>query len=531
MNLQDKNRESLSRRRFIKNGMIVGAATIAGSAACTNETCTRQEGACRDSGTGPGETSDAQCNDLPRPVDAGDSSVQGNDLPRPVADGEFLSQGDDLPRPVATKESIKAHALVADFWNPLWHDPDYAKQTRWGGITAAPMYLCPIVNVIPDNIDIQPDTGTGWVDHNFLGEDWDLFEPIYINDAFKIYMRSPGLKNLTPPDGDIPNIAVKLHDKDVYNQKNKMIAGYKLYADISILPEAPQVDQIEVLDHHVYTKEELEYIQDIIKQEEIRGADTRYWEDVNVGDETKPVALGPTTIWDMIAFCAGRQEFPFKLMRVLRETGGRLVIDPVTGVSHNGIEWHFVDRIAHLSGEVAAVQFGAFARQQMARLVTNWMGDDGFIKKFNWRHLKRTPIGDTFVGRGRVIDKRIENDEYLVDLDVWLENLCRGNVAEAAKVTVSIYSRNNPREYDGTTSIPQMAEFKIGDRVIIKDRDDWFPTGYQLANAEGTVIRLYAWVEVFEEFQEYIAVRIDKANTELGIGTDLMFRAESLEKI
>lgn len=450
------------------------------------------------------------------------------DLPRPLATGESISQGKDLPRPVATEESIKAHALVADYWNPIWHDPDYANKTRWGGITAAPMYLCPILNIVPP---IRRRPGVGHTTHNFLGEDWDLFEPVYINDAFKIYIRERETKDITPSGVNFTTFAVKTHDKDVYNQKNELVATYKLYADVSLHPGPLKTDHIKKLDDYRYTKEELDYINDIIKQEEIRGADTRYWEDVNVGDETKPVALGPTTLWDMLAFCAGRQEMPFMLTRVLRESEGPLIVDPATGVSHNGIEWHLVDKIAHLAGEVHAFQFGAFARQQMARLVTNWMGDDGFIRKYNWRHLKRTPLGDTFIGKGRVIDKRIENDEYLVDLDVWLENLCRGNVMEAAKVTVSLYSKNNPGEHDSTTSIPQIAKFEIGDRVRIKDRNDWSPKGYPLANAEGTVIILYPWVEVFEEFQEYVAVRIDKANTELGIGTDLMFRTESLEKI
>ena len=42
---------------------------------------------------------------------------------------------------VATKESITAFAMAVDYWNPLWRDEDYAKHTRWGGITAPPMYL------------------------------------------------------------------------------------------------------------------------------------------------------------------------------------------------------------------------------------------------------------------------------------------------------------------------------------------------------------------------------------------------------
>ena len=76
-----------------------------------------------------------------------------------------------------------------------------------------------------------------------------------------------------------------------------------------------------------------------------------------------------------------------------------------------------------------------------------------------------------------------------------------------------------------------MAAFNLGDRVRIKDRNDCFPTGYPLANAEGEVIYLYPWREVFSDFKEYISVRIDKADVALTMGNVLMFRAENLEKI
>jgi hypothetical protein len=76
-----------------------------------------------------------------------------------------------------------------------------------------------------------------------------------------------------------------------------------------------------------------------------------------------------------------------------------------------------------------------------------------------------------------------------------------------------------------------MAVFKLGDKVRIKDRKDCFPTGYPLANAEGEVICLYPWREVFADFKEYVSVRISKANVDLTMGNVLMFRAENLEKL
>ena len=77
----------------------------------------------------------------------------------------------------------------------------------------------------------------------------------------------------------------------------------------------------------------------------------------------------------------------------------------------------------------------------LGRLITNWMGDDGFLRRFNYMKLANTPLGDTVIGRGKVIKKYVDaNGDYLVDLDVWMETI-RGYVSNAVAVTVSLVSR------------------------------------------------------------------------------------------
>ena len=58
-----------------------------------------------------------------------------------------------------------------------------------------------------------------------------------------------------------------------------------------------------------YTDEDYERIDAIYAQEQPRGAEKRYWEDVSVGDELAPMVKGPTTITEMIAFHAGGYGF------------------------------------------------------------------------------------------------------------------------------------------------------------------------------------------------------------------------------
>jgi len=347
---------------------------------------------------------------------------------------------------VASEKSIRDMATVVDCWNPLWNDENYANNTRWGGLIAPPLYqFCVGATVF---WPMLPPEG-GYLDHWYIGENWELFQPVHINDSFKVWRRLPQLIDITEPSGKgLRKFTYIVQDYSVFNQRDELVNNYKVLLELIILPEPPILQKIKPLADYSYTQTELEYIESVEKQEKIRGAETRYWEDVQIGEETAPVSAGPTTVWDMITFFSGIQELPLFPSREMRKRAPSLFffVDPDTGVSHADVEWHFINNFAMHRGQRHAFHFGNFARQTMARLVSNWMGDDGFIRSYKWRHFSRTAIGDSLTGYGKVINKYVQNGEYLVDLEVYLENL-RGNITEAAVATVSLFSKDtiNPQ--------------------------------------------------------------------------------------
>jgi acyl dehydratase len=345
---------------------------------------------------------------------------------------------------VASEDSIRDLGLAIDCWNPLWHDGSYAGNTRWGGIIAPPMYLERLKQGTETGLIMPLSLGT--TRHLYLGEDWEFFQPVRPNDSFRVWRNRPQLVDVTSPDSKEQHFRVVQQDLDFINQKDELVNKFKLHVEIFVLPEGSEAAVEPIVDYQ-YAREELEIIDGIANEEKVRGADILYWEDVNVGDELGKVILGPTTLWDQLILFAVRNEDPLIPMRELRKRLGRfglLMVDPVTNVSHMPIEWHFSDKAASMSGEPHAFHFGAQARTLMARLITNWMGDDGFLKRFNWRHMMRTPIGDTVFGRGKVTNKRNDNGgEPLVDLSVWQENI-RGYVTEAAVATVRLLSKESP---------------------------------------------------------------------------------------
>ena len=121
-----------------------------------------------------------------------------------------------------------------------------------------------------------------------------------------------------------------------------------------------------------YTEKELEEIYAAQDREEIRGANPRFWEDVKVGDELTPVVRGPVTDNEARAWHAGGHcssiVGPVKSYPMGRRNRWRRI-----SLLHNGVG------TAHPRQALAGQQPEAWR----FILLTNWMGDDGFIWKFN----------------------------------------------------------------------------------------------------------------------------------------------------
>jgi hypothetical protein len=344
-----------------------------------------------------------------------------------------------------TKESIAGFSAWADKWNVLWHDEEYAKKTRWGGLIAYPLFQDNIGGIVffPE---LDPASGQ-FVYHDFLGEDWSNLGVVRPGDTLTVNRRHPTLTDITVSGGGERRFAEVFDDTDVINQNNEVVATRKMLAIIKVtdIPPSEARARVKALPYkdHVYTKEELDYVQDIIDNEKIRGAKIRYWEDVGTGDELTPCSLGPSTVWDMVSFAAARRSFPLLPTRAYRESfvPGALARDPETGVVHAAQEWHFIKSMAEVFPEPQAFVYATSSRTQISRLITNWMGDDGQITAMKFRHLNRSPLGDTLVISGKVVNKRVQDGKCLVDIDAYADNLCRGFVSDACLVTVDLPSR------------------------------------------------------------------------------------------
>ena len=137
-----------------------------------------------------------------------------------------------------------------------------------------------------------------------------------------------------------------------------------------------------------------------------------YFEDVKVWDDLPSISRGPLSVTDLVLAASGvRDYYPGHHDQGFAKASGAPDIF---------INTHFTVGLLH-------------------RVVENWMGPDGFVRKVRFRMQAMNMVGDTVVGKGKVMRKYKQDGENLVDIDVWLEN--QRGVSTPGSATVSLPSR------------------------------------------------------------------------------------------
>jgi hypothetical protein len=88
-----------------------------------------------------------------------------------------------------------------------------------------------------------------------------------------------------------------------------------------------------------------------------------------------------------------------------------------------------------------AYDYGVMRDCHLSHFVTDWMGDDAWLVRQSSEIRKFNYVGDTHVITGEVVDKRVDDGLYLVDIEMRGTNQ-RGVVTCPGKATVALPSRD-----------------------------------------------------------------------------------------
>jgi hypothetical protein len=228
---------------------------------------------------------------------------------------------------------------------------------------------------------------------------------------------------------------VTRYEGDIYRIPRKRSGGGFKFA-VNTAAELPKP--------YKYTDEEIEAIAEGYRSEFRRGSQVLYWEEVQAGDLLPVVQKGPLTLVDIVGFYSGRRTVysVMKLAFAERDRHPRNVYySPSRNIPMHPAAGHFDVEIAHEIGMPGAYDQGWQRINWAGHMLTNWCGDQGFVRKLEGKVTRPNLVGDLTRMHGEVTGKRKDASEAVVEIRWWGENQ-RGEQNCSGKAEVRLPSRD-----------------------------------------------------------------------------------------
>jgi acyl dehydratase len=317
----------------------------------------------------------------------------------------------------ATRDNIRhyAHGIGDD--NPLWCVPEYAARTRYGDVIALPSFLFSTSRIVSGYVG-----GLAGVHAMWSGADWTWHKIVRRNDAIST---EAWLKDVVEHQTRFAGRAVRqTYHVNFFNQHGDLVAE----ADSSCFrterdqarEHGTKYSEAKARPPRRYGKEELAEAYKLYAEESIRGAVLRYWQDVAEGQELPVMLKGPMTVTGSIAFAQGwgglyirANKLAWKLMQAHPGLG----IENRLGIPDCPERVHWEEEFAREVGAPGAYDYGPERCSWLIHHLTNWMGDDGFLRRASCRIRRHNPVGDLLFISGKVTSKYVEGGRHLVEIN------------------------------------------------------------------------------------------------------------------
>jgi acyl dehydratase len=419
-------------------------------------------------------------------------------------------------------DDFVANAKQLALENPLYIDPEYAANSRYGALTAAPFAVD-----IAVGFPYQPKLseayvwGAGRLEGGLkssakigAGHEVTFYKPIYAGDTLNSVVTRHEMIDVTPEGGSQARFFRVIGAGDMYNQRGEKVMSishkgteaYLIFNDPSVAEQfedkvphpsgvrSMKQDWSKIRARHLYTDADWDYIKGIWSKEYIRGADTLYWEDVDIGDEPAWTCDGPF-------LRQGRSNEYMAVRDILmnrpEEVQGKLYKDSwgVYRMKEGSPDDYMFEAPPSTTAMILSPELMAnlpemvtdpnarigvqnlIPRKYGVKVVTNWMGDDGWLHKLAWfvggpaegvelppedygrpSSLYRVPFlkeqgktvstygfdGDLAIAKAYVCDKYIKDGHHYVDLVVWLE-IIDGSIWSECYAVVELPSREDKK--------------------------------------------------------------------------------------
>ncbi len=353
--------------------------------------------------------------------------------PESLADARNLL-GVTLRRPQHNREvsasSLKRWARSIGDRNPLWLDAEYADRSALGRTVAPPCWLY----TVNDTCVAAKFPGCHVI---YGGCDWEFYRWLTVGES--VAARSC-LTGFEEKSGKFCGPMDLQTGETVYTGSD----GQPVAKAVSRVLRTPREEAVTTGKYrdwkkHVLSPEEVDAIENAYDAEQARGGKPRYWDDVAEGESLPPIVRGPLTSEEVIQFMGTTSpSLGFKqFLRHRQRHPDAAFLDQDTGAWESWEASMLRDDVAQMFGFPFAHDAGIDRISWVSNLLTNWMGDQGFLKSLSVTLALPNVYGDATWCRGRVTRKYRQSNEHLADLDVWCDNQ-RGQQTATGHATVAL---------------------------------------------------------------------------------------------
>ena len=309
-----------------------------------------------------------------------------------------------------TSESLKTIIDNYGANNPIWSDKEYAKKTKWGAMAipfgvAGPMGL-PAMTKNEGIADYMVVTA-----HN---DTVSYYKPVYEGETLYSVIDEQHFNDITPSQGSYYRTFTMRGWGRVFNKKGELVAEGAVMLNESFRRHKDPAERNPSKAHawespdwwttrpiYQYTDEDWEEIKTIWKNENIRGIEVLYWDDVKVGDQPTPRAVGPilpeeqtdmlmsVPKWSVDTKLNMLDQKIFATMKKNKQ--GIYVLPqylekkpasrPFTGASTDA---PIVQTPEITSRDGRCVIMNAIPAYWAGGMIINWMGNSGWLQRIGW---------------------------------------------------------------------------------------------------------------------------------------------------
>jgi acyl dehydratase len=296
-------------------------------------------------------------------------------------------------------DAIRHYALGIGDPNPLWIDSSYGAASTHATTLAPPSMLYATDKVVSGYV-----SGLPGVHAMFAGTEFRFERPLRMGDRI---VGTAVLKELIERPSRFAGRSIQqIYEVTFRDQHGEQVATAESYTFRTERDAAREAAKYEPKELH-WSSEEISDIAERYRQQEARrrGSQARYIEDVNVGDALPPIIKGPYTATTAIAFLLGWGGLYIRAHGDafdLYDRHPRLGITNEWGVPEPPERVHWDPVLAERVGVPGAYDYGPERVAWMSHVVTDWMGDAGFLKSIRVEVRRHNLIGELVICDGAV---------------------------------------------------------------------------------------------------------------------------------